>query len=168
MPAIPVDSQTKEQGKILLLPPYNYSLRRVSDDLGVGPATVHKWRAELKEAGLLHKDENEEQNQNYTAEQIFSFVIETAMFSEHELAAYCREKGLYVEQIKKWKQLSIQAHQPQKETKHRQDTLRRADKKKIKELEKELIRKDKALAETAALLVLREKFNALWENSEED
>ncbi|CAK2183997.1 hypothetical protein VCRA2119O147_5460002 [Vibrio crassostreae] len=42
------------------------------------------------------------------------------------------------------------------------------DKKRIKILEKELARKEKALAETAALLVLREKFNALWEPSEED
>jgi hypothetical protein len=44
----------------------------------------------------------------------------------------------------------------------------RDDKKRIKQLEKELLRKDKALSETAALLVLREKFNALREESEED
>ena len=40
--------------------------------------------------------------------------------------------------------------------------------KKIKQLERELNRKEKALAETAALLVLRKKFNALWEESEEN
>ena len=50
---------------------------------------------------------------------------------------------------------------------------RRADKElreaktRLRELEKELLRKDKALAEAAALLMLREKFNALWDNSEE-
>lgn len=50
---------------------------------------------------------------------------------------------------------------------------RRADKElrdirsRLRELEKELTRKDKALAEAAALLMLREKFNALWDNSEE-
>ena len=38
----------------------------------------------------------------------------------------------------------------------------RADKKRIKELERELLRKDKALAEAAALLVLRKKLDALW------
>ena len=168
MPALPIDSETKEQGRILLLPPYNYSLRRVSEELGVGTTTVHKWRQKLREEGLLHPEDIEERNNDFTAEQIFSFVIETATMSEHELSAYCREKGLYVEQVKTWRAISIQAHQPQKEIKYKQDIKRRADRKRIKELEKELARKDKALAETAALLVLREKFNALWENSEED
>ena len=46
-------------------------------------------------------------------------------------------------------------------------TTRNADKK-IKALEKELIRKEKALAETAALLVLRKKAQAIWEESEDE
>jgi hypothetical protein len=54
------------------------------------------------------------------------------------------------------------------DSQYKLDTARRADRKKIKSLEKELNRKDKALAVTAALLVLREKYNALWDNSEED
>jgi hypothetical protein len=44
----------------------------------------------------------------------------------------------------------------------------RQDKKRIKQLERELRRKEKALAETAALLVLRKKLNALWDENEED
>ena len=44
----------------------------------------------------------------------------------------------------------------------------RKDKKRIQELERELRRKDKALAETAALLVLRKKLNAYWGNDSED
>jgi hypothetical protein len=44
----------------------------------------------------------------------------------------------------------------------------RADKKRIAELERELRRKDKALAETAAILVLRKKMNAFWGNDSED
>ena len=167
MPKPGVDLETREKGRIWLLPPYNYSLRRVASELELAPATVHKWRQELKEEGLLR--DNEDQNRNhYTAEQIFSFVIETAAMSEHELAAYCREKGLYVEQIKEWRTSSIQVHQQKEDNKHKQDCLRRADKKKIKQLEKELARKEKTLAETAALLVLREKYNALWENNEDD
>ncbi|MCW3185672.1 hypothetical protein OJO68_22780 [Escherichia coli] len=50
----------------------------------------------------------------------------------------------------------------------RTDRALRDAKNKFRELEKELKRKDKALAEAAALLILREKFNALWDNSEED
>ena len=88
--------------------------------------------------------------------------------TEHELAEYSRSKGLFVEKVKEWRTISIQAHQAKAENQHKQDSIRRSNKKKIKALEKELARKNQALAETAALLVLREKFNAFWETSEED
>jgi hypothetical protein len=167
MPQPAIDIKTKEQARIWLLPPYNYSLRRIANDLGVGAATVSKWRSELVLNGLL-KDDIESHNEVYTAEQIFSFVIDTSTMTELELAGYCRSKGLYVEKVKEWKTISVEAHHPKAENKHKQDSLRRSDKKKIKALEKELARKNQALAETAALLVLREKFNALWETNEED
>lgn len=165
MPAIPIDIKVKEQGKLWLLPPYNYSHRQIAKELDVGAATVSGWRRELIDEGKM-KEEAVENNNDLTAEQIFCFVIETATMSERELAEFCRQKGLFVEQLKEWRTASIKAHEPQKVVK--QNTERRIDKRRIKQLEKELARKDKALAETAALLVLREKFNALWETSEED
>jgi hypothetical protein len=94
-------------------------------------------RQELKEEGLLPTNDDGGVV-NYSAEQIFSFVIETATMSEHELSAYCREKGLFVEQVKKWRAASIQAHQTQSESKHKQDSQRPADKKRVKALEREL------------------------------
>ncbi len=100
-------------------------------------------------------------------EQIFTILLETATLSEHELAEYCRKNGLYTEQIRHWKQNCLVANQPQ----HRQladaQKAARADKTRIRALERELRRKDRALAETAALLVLQEKLGAL-RNSEED
>jgi transposase len=102
MPALLVDLETKERGRIWLLPPYNYSLRRVGNELSVAVGTVHKWRQELKDEGLLPDDEVTK-NEVYTANQIFSFVIDTASMSEHQLAAYCRENGLYFEQVKNGK-----------------------------------------------------------------
>ena len=65
--------------------------------------------------------------------------------------------------------MSIQAHAPKSDkNEYKENKELRAEKRKVKALEKELARKDKALAETAALLILREKFKALRENSEED
>lgn len=168
MANIAVDRKTKEQGQIWLMPPYSYSIRHIATELKVSIGIVHKWRQKLCEDGLLPEQETVESNCNFSPDQIFSFVVNTATLSEHELSAYCREHGLFVEQVKQWKALSIQAHQNHRQSKYHEDLQRRADKKRIKELERELERKNKALAETAALLVLREKFNALWDNSEED
>lgn len=92
----------------------------------------------MRDEGLLHEDEVKN-NDVYTADQIFSFVMDTASMSERELAAYCREKGLFVEQVKGWRLISVQAHQSTAESKHKQDFLRRADKKKIKSLEKDVL-----------------------------
>ncbi|MFT5296552.1 MAG: transposase [Colwellia sp.] len=167
MPAHAVDLETKQQANTWLLLPNSYSLRQIASELGVGLGTVQKWRQKLVDNG--HQFENDKsQGSGYSADQKFTTVITTAIMSEHELASYYREHGLFVEQIKSWKALYIAAHKPSQDSQYNLNTARRADKKKIKSLEKELNRKDKALAETAALLALREKYNDLWDNSEED
>ncbi|HHV8619742.1 hypothetical protein ACRWFY_13680 [Escherichia coli] len=106
--------------------------------------------------------------EDWTPERRFSVVLETATLSEMEIADYCRRMGLFVEQVKEWRAISIQAHEKKLTENIRTDRALRDAKNKLRELEKELKRKDKALAEAAALLILREKFNALWDNSEED
>ena len=160
-----IPDEIKEQGKMRLLPPYSWSLRQIATDLGVGVSTVSNWRKELELEGLFVP--KQEPSDNWSAEQIFSIVLETATLSEHQLAEYCREQGLFVDQVKAWKQNCIHANQSEKARQNQLVKENRSDQKRIKCLEKELKRKDKALAETAALLVLREKCNALWEEKEE-
>lgn len=88
----------------------------------------------------------------------FQVVLESASLNAAELAEYCRRKGLYVEQIKAWREAYEQANGPVQSIKTRREREEeKAAKKRIKQLERELRRKDAALAETAALLVLRKK-----------
>jgi len=56
MPQQTINIKTKEQGRIWLLPPYNYSLRRIENELSVGAETVSKWRKQLISEGLLKED----------------------------------------------------------------------------------------------------------------
>jgi transposase-like protein len=95
-------------------------------------------------------------------------VIETVSFNEVQLSEYCRRKGLYQEQIEQWKSAALSGFQQSRQRKQEKLRLRREDKKTIKNLERELKRKDKALAETAALLVLSKKCEAIWGVNEED
>lgn len=162
----PVDPELKERAIRHLLPPYNWTMRQVAEDIGVGVSTVHDWRKRLEMEGLI-KDKHD-LTEARSPEQIFSILLETATLSEHELAEYCRKNGLYTEQIRHWKQNCLAANQPQ----HRQladaQKAARADKMRIRTLERELRRKDRALAETAALLVLQEKLGALRSSEEEE
>lgn len=105
---------------------------------------------------------NKKLSDDWPAEAKFAVVLEAANLSEIELSEYCRRKGLYPEQVVAWRQACINGQltaQTQSQTERAQA---RVDKKRIAELERELRRKDKALAETAAILVLRKKLTAYW------
>ena len=142
------------------------SIRQFAKQEGLPVSTLHKWK------DLFWIDEYEAaQSKNpdlWSPEQKFAVVLETAALSEVELGEYCRGKGLYPEQVKYWKLSCVQGNMTDKNQEKRTAAEAKADKKRIKELEKELRRKDKALAEAAAILVLRKKLNALWEEDEED
>lgn len=150
-----------------LLPPYNRSVPEVSREEGISEPTLYNWLKRCKSEGMLvpHSGKNTD---DWPVEARFAAVMETASFSEVELSQYCRERGLYPEQIKQWKADCMTAMQGSKASAAELKRQRNADKKKIRELEKELRRKDKALAETAALLVMRKKLNALYGVEEED
>lgn len=82
--------------------------------------------------------------------------------NEAELSTYCRQRGLYPDQIKQWRQACEQANDWDRSQNRRLQNTRKLDHQRIKQLERELGRKEKALAETAALLVLRKKAQAIW------
>lgn len=91
-------------------------------------------------------------------------VVETAMLNETEIGEYCRKRGLYPEQLRAWRTSCEQANADKTVIQRPGD--RRADKRRIQALERELQRKEKALAEAAALLVLRKKAQAIWGEGE--
>jgi len=135
------------------------SLREFAEIEGIPKSTLYTWSRQLNVNvnSFMSKI-------SFSAERRFAIVLETATFTEVQLSEYCRIKGLYPEQIQQWKQACIDANNDQQKNSNKAD---RGDKRRIKELEKELRRKEKALAETAALLVLRKKFNALYGLEEE-
>lgn len=150
-----------------LLPPHNRSVPDVSREEGVSEQTLYNWLKQCRSKGVPVPG-SQSKTDSWSAEARFAVVVETASLSEAELSQYCREKGLYPEQVKEWKAACIAGAtaQPQQEQKEKQQ--RKADRKRIRQLERELRRKDKALAETAALLVLRKKLQALYAEEDED
>ena len=111
---------------------------------------------------------NKKRSEDWTAEDKLAVVIETASLNEIQLSEYCRHKGLYKEQIEQWKIDALSGYKNSTQMKKTQSLTRREDKQKIHKLERELNRKEKALAETAALLVLSKKWEAIWGETEED
>ena len=93
----------------------------------------------------------------------FTVVLETAGLNPTELSAYCRERGLYPELVERWREAAQDGNEKPVLTLKEQkelEKLRAQDPREIKALKKELQRKEKAMAEMAALLVLRKKWEA--------
>lgn len=136
-------------------------MAEVSRREGVSEMSLSNWRKQARAEGSVVSD-TKQPSENWSAETKFAVVLEAAGLSEIDLGEYCRRKGLYPEQIATWRQSFINGQKSGKPAPKDDREQSRKDKKRIQELERELRRKDKALAETAALLVLRKKLNDYW------
>lgn len=147
-------------------------------EVGVHPSTLSRWFLEagtvrpMAKSGKTRKQTGKQQQaakrpQDWRPEDKLEVVLEAAALSEEELGGFLRSKGIHQAQLDEWRE---------QVTKGALDNLsgsRRArrtspEAKRIRELEKELVRKDKALAETAALLVLKKKADAIWGDVDDD
>jgi hypothetical protein len=90
-------------------------------------------------------------------------VLEASRLSEAELGAFLRREGLHEAELDEWRDAMMSGLKPAASKRARSEEGRR-----VRELEKELRRKDKALAEAAALLVLQKKVRALWGDEDDD
>jgi transposase-like protein len=150
-----------------MLPPYNLPVAELARQEGISDVTLYAWRKEAKAGGAAVPGD-QQLTDNWSAEAKLAVVIETAPLSEIELSEYCRRMGLYPQQIKAWREACLAGQQNAQTQRHADREQARVDKKRIRELERELHRKEKALAETAALLVLRKKLNAYRGDDSED
>lgn len=144
-----------------LAPPYNESIKEVADAEGLSLTTIYNWRRAAKEQEA-QREEPEQAPSGWTARDKFEAVVETAAMNEVEISVYCRSRGLYPEDLAAWRKACEQATDWADERgRQRADTDKEAVRR-IRELERELSRKEKALAEAAALLMLRKKAAAIW------
>ncbi len=129
----------------------------VSREVGIGVDTLQRWRSEALAQPA--------RDRVWTAAARFDAVLTTAAMDEAGKSAWCRSNGLYTQELMAWRQSAVQAlTKPEEARASPQQT--RQDRRRIQELERELRRKDKALAETATLLVLSKKVAAIFNKGE--
>ena len=149
-----------------MLSPYNERVPDLVKETGVPKDTLYAWRAKYRTreahdtamAGCTG-------SRALNTEEKLEAVILTAQMNEVEIGEYCRRNGLYPDQILAWKKMFVNGTGAQRSKADRE--LMAQQNKRINELEKDLRRKEKALAEAAALLVLEKKLQAFLEESEE-
>ena len=149
----------KDRAVARLLPPESAAVEVVAREVGVERATLERWREDA-----LAKPAR---GRVWTAAARLEAVITTA----------AHERGRQERLVPRARRVSGRAGQVARQLHHRAGRARgsarqpaghAADRKRIKELERELLRKDRALAETAALLVLSKKVAAIFNKGEDE
>ena len=149
-----------------ILPPNSESIAKVAREEGLPEQTIRNWRNEARENGTPAPARDN--SEKWSTQDKFLIVVETASMNESELASYARTKGLYVEQIRQWRDACMNANGGVAKEAARLNRELKEEQKARRKLEKEMQRKDKALAEAAALLVLSKKANAIWGDPGDD
>lgn len=142
-------------------------------DTGVSESRLYEWRnkARLKVVPTDHDHDKSSSSkpQGWTAEEKVAVVLEAAAIPDAELGAFLRTKGLHEAQLVEWrKQVTDAAVMGLRGPSGRDRKVAIAEARRVQTLERELRRKDKALAEAAALLMLKKKVQALWGDEGDD
>ena len=140
-----------------MLAPESAALELVAREVGIGAATLERWREDAQSRPA--------RGRAWTAGARLEAVVTTAAMNEAAKSAWCREHGVYPAELDKWRANCTTALADLEDARASPQATR-ASAKRIKELERELLRKDRALAETAALLVLSKKVGAIFSKGE--
>ena len=149
------------------------SVQALAEELGLAPSLLFRWR---KSAGMRSQvtPKNDEKPkptpkrpQDWTSDEKLAVVMDAQGLSDEQLGGFLRQRGLHLATLGEWREVVQRGARAEFGGRADRQTSS-ADAKRIRELERELARKNKALAETAALLVLQKKFQAFMGGEDDD
>ena len=119
-----------------MMPPHNIPIPRLAKETGISDVTLYNWRKQARVEGIAVPADGKNP-EKWSSEDKFAIVLEAASLNEAKLAEYCRQKGLYAEQIEAWRQACLQANADSAaQAKAQREQTK--DRKQIKKLEREL------------------------------
>jgi transposase len=142
------------------------SARELAIETGVHSTTLSYWKRnadKTADMSIKNIEAKGERPDDRTADEKLQLVLEASLLTDKELGEFLRRNGLHEADLERWRNDALSGL-----GEHRHERRRVVDTKRIRELERELKRKDKALAEAAALLVLQKKVQAIWGDADDD
>ena len=132
-----------------LLEPDAICVKDLVKETGVSQFTLYAWLRKAKQGVFVSKPSRRE-SRTWTVDEQIRILAAASALSDEELGAYLRREGVHPETLDAWRN-ALMGRQVNPATKRR-----------IRDLEAELRRKEKALAEAAALLILQKKAQQIW------
>jgi transposase-like protein len=151
--------------------PRAVSAMSLSSEVGISQSTLSRWlraaKGTLEDMPKVSRPRvpasttpAPRRAEDWPPEERLRVVTEASRLSDEELGAFLRREGLHEATLREWRTAALEALAPPKAS--------RSEQKRVRELERQLRRKDKALAEAAALLVLQKKVQAIWGDGDDD
>lgn len=157
-----------------LVGPERISASALSREVGVSQATLSRWKQQAHTLPAMSgsKDKSRKDaksSRQWSSKEKLQVVVDAAQLSDEELGSFLRSKGLHTSQLEEWHLLAMDAAQQALESSTKPKRRKASpEAKQIKALEKELLRKDRALAEVTALLALKKRMQDLWGDEDDD
>lgn len=146
-----------------LVGPSAVSATAMAREIGVPQATLSRWLLAARNVGNMTRPASKHANTQWTGAEKLRVVMEARGLSESALGALLRREGLHEAQLTAWRATAEEALAAPARGRAKPS----GEAKRIRELERELRRKDAALAETAALLVLKKKLQSIWGDADD-
>ena len=139
----------------------NQTIKEFSVENNIARSTVCRWQSEYANVSsmknIIHKT-------NFSSEKILKIISETYSLNEEDVGLYLRKNGLHSSQLIEWRTNILSLMNQPKVNPNKKDERDQ----KIKDLERNLKKKDAALAEASALLILQKKIHLIWPLPKED
>lgn len=152
--------------------PNAISAMSLSKEVGVSQSQLSRWLRTARTVAPMKKERPSEpvvqSGSSRAAAEKLRIVMAAAALDPGELGAFLRREGVHEAELEQWRAAVLDAAQAALESGGPKTSARGTEAKRIKELERELRRKDKALAEAAALLVLQKKVREIWGDADDD
>jgi transposase-like protein len=146
------------------LAPNPPSIVILAEEFNIPYTTIYAWIAYARNQQNMKQVKSPQRPQDKSAANKLKAVIDTMDKTEAERAAYCRQHGIYMAHLDEWKKQMLDGLSVVNTKKHKAESL--AVMNEMKKLKRDLHRKDKALAEVSALLILKKKVDLLWGDNE--
>ena len=136
------------------------TIEMVANELNINVTTLKDWMKQSKKASNKTASPTSKRPMDWRPEERLTALQQSYSLLGEDLNTWCRERGVFAHQLEQWK-IEFCSHGDITGAREDAQSLR-VLKIENQSLERELLRKDKALAEAAALLVLQKKIRALW------
>lgn len=149
--------------------PEGISATALAKEVGVPQPTLSRWLRAASNvepmSGKPSKKDKAPQRKGWTPGEKLRVLARVAELDDKELGAFLRTEGLHEATLRQWQEAATAALTASNKPRARGKS---PEAKRVVELERELHRKEKALAEMAALITLQKKVQAIWGDADDD